>query len=176
MAWLDAFFQWFAAFFPRIVVVNTTEGGVKWRLGKEIHEVKPGILIYWPLITETKLYPIARQAVDLKIQTIVTRDDRTIAVGGMIVYDVRDVVALLTSTFEPDQTIKDITASAIHDAICPLSYEEVKEGTRTGTLDRSLKEEAKKQLAPYGVRVIKVTLTDMAPAMVVKVMSAVSQD
>jgi antitoxin component of RelBE/YafQ-DinJ toxin-antitoxin module len=45
----------------------------------------------------------------------------------------------------------------------------LKEKSRKGTLDTALKNEAKAALEEYGVKVVKVMLTDMAPARVLRI-------
>ena len=50
------------------------------------------------------------------------------------------------------------------------------EQQRTGELDRKLKAEARKELERYGVRVLKMTLTDLAPVRVLKIVQATTTD
>ena len=51
-----------------------------------------------------------------------------------------------------------------------MTWEELKVGQRKGTLDTKLKNSAREVLKEYGVNVIKVQLTDLAPARVYKIM------
>jgi regulator of protease activity HflC (stomatin/prohibitin superfamily) len=122
------------------------------------------------------MYPIARQAVDLRTQTFVTSDDKSVAVGGLIVYEIKDIAAILAHTFDPEETIRDITASAIHDVCCQKSWEDLKQGQRSGSLDRELRREVAKGLDSYGVKVLKTTLTDLAPCRVLKLIQSTSKD
>jgi regulator of protease activity HflC (stomatin/prohibitin superfamily) len=117
-----------------------------------------------------------RQTVDLRAQTLCTTDDKSIVVGGMIVYEIYDIEAIVARTFEPDDTIKDISLSAIHDVCCQKSWDELKEAQRTGALNRELKKEAARELDKFGVKVLKTTLTDMALCRVIKLMTSVAKD
>jgi hypothetical protein len=47
---------------------------------------------------------------------------------------------------------------------------------RRGTLDTKLKNAAKKQLEDYGVRVMKVQLTDLAESRVLRLVQSMSKD
>jgi hypothetical protein len=49
-------------------------------------------------------------------------------------------------------------------------------GLRAGALDRELREEAAKGLKSYGVKVLRTTLTDLAPARVLKIVQSTSKD
>jgi regulator of protease activity HflC (stomatin/prohibitin superfamily) len=176
LAWISQIAEWLGRFVPRWVILDTTMGAVKFVRGARAVPLRAGVHVYWPVTTTLQTYPTARQADGLPSQTIVTADDRAIAVGGMIVYEVDDIEKILAHTFQPEQTIRDIAMTAFHDVCCQLSWAEIKEQQRKGTLDTKLKNAAKKELEPYGVRVLKTMLTDLAPCRVIKLIQSTSQD
>lgn len=175
-AWIGQLASWLGAFFPRWVIINPTKKGLKYVRGKRIVPLGPGIHWYWPVLTEFDWYPAVRQADDLRSQTVVTADDKVIVVGGMIVYEVIDIVKLLPCTHSPQKMIEDMTITSIHDVCCKFTWDELKMGQRKGTLDTKLKNETQKQLDEYGVKVFKVQLTDLAPTRVLKLLQSTSQD
>lgn len=131
----------------------------------------PGWHWYWPFMTKFVEYPVARQAVDLRAQTIVTKDDKTIVVGGLIVFEITNIELAIAHTYDIEDTIKDISLSAIHDVVCQYNWDELKEAQRNGKLNKRLREEVRRGLQPYGVRLIKATLTDLAICRVLKIMT-----
>lgn len=175
-AWLGRLVEWVGQFFPRWIVLDTTQGAVKFVRGFKVVPLKPGIHWYWPATTTIAQYPTARQADDLRTQTFVTTDDKVIAVGGMVIYEVTDIEPLLAHTYKPAQTVTDIALTAIHDVCCKLSWDEIKKEQRKGTLDTKLRRETQKQLEPYGVRVLKTMLTDLSPTKVYKLIQSTSND
>jgi regulator of protease activity HflC (stomatin/prohibitin superfamily) len=175
-AWIGQIFEWFGKFIPRWVIINRTEGGVKYVRGREVKVLAPGIHWYWPAITEIDTYPTARQADRLQTQTMSTTDDITIIVGGLLVYKVEDVGKLLPTTFEPSIAIKDIALTAVHDVCCEMDWATLKLEQRKGTLNTKLKNAAQKELADYGVKVIKLMLTDLAKCRVLKLSQSMSQE
>lgn len=169
LAWIGQIAEWLGRFFPRWVVLDTTEGMIKFVRGSRIVVCDPGgVYWWWPATTTVTQYPMARQAETLQTQTIVTTDDKTIIVGGMIIYSVHDLKALITTTFNAETTIKDIALTAVHDVCCQMSWDELKAEQRKSTLDTKLKNAAQKALKDYGVTVIKVMLVDLAPSRVVR--------
>jgi regulator of protease activity HflC (stomatin/prohibitin superfamily) len=175
--WLSKAMEWFAKWIPALVILDTRSAGVKWVRGGKVKVCKPGgLYLYWPLVTTFDCYPVVRQADDLRTQTIVTSDDKTISIGGMVVYEISDIEALLTKVHSAERTINDITLTAIHDVCCQMTWEELKQEQRKGTLDTKLKNAAKRALEEYGVCVIKTMLTDLAPCRVLKVVQSVSND
>lgn len=176
LAWVGWIAEWIGKFIPRWEILDLTEGAVKFVRGKRPVYCGPGIHWYWPLLTFWQKYPIARQADRLQTQTIVTKDDKVIVVGGMVVYSVSDLLVLLTTAHSAATTIRDITLTSIHDVVCKMTWDELKDEQRRSTLDTKLKNATQKQLDDYGVKVVKVMLTDMAPARVLKLMQSTSQE
>lgn len=175
-AWIGAIAEWFGQFVPRILILNTTMGAVKFVRGARAVPLASGMHIWWPLTTEVITYPVARQTDNLRTQTIVTSDSHTIVVGGMVVYEVSDIEKLVAHTYHPQDTIKDVSMTAIHDVCCLMTWEELKTAQRDGRLDRRLRSETHSALKPYGIQVLKVQLTDLAPARVLKLIQSQSQD
>ena len=174
--WVGDLVRWVAQFVPRWVILDTTEGAVKFVRGSNPVALGPGIHWYWPMMTTFQSYPTARQADNLRAQTIVTEDDKVIAVGGMLVYEVADIEKLLAHTHNASTTVTDIALTAVHDVCCQLSWDALKTEQRKGTLDTKLKNTAQKALVEYGVKVIKLMLTDLAPCRVLKLMQSTSQE
>jgi regulator of protease activity HflC (stomatin/prohibitin superfamily) len=174
LEWIGQLIEWVGKFIPRWVIMDTTEGGVKFVCGKNAKGIGPGIHWYWPLVTTIVMYPTARQADNLRSQTMVTQDDRVIVVEGMIVYSVTDVLTLLSTSHSAATTIKDIALTAVHDVCCNMSLTELMSENRRGTLDTKLKNAAQKVLASYGVKVEKMMLIELAPCRVLKLIQTTS--
>lgn len=175
-AWIGQIFDWVGKFIPRWIILNPTEGGVKYVRGWKVVPLKPGIHWYWPAVTTFDQYPTARQADRLQTQTMESADNKTFIVGGLLVYQVTDVGKLLPTTFEPAVAIKDIALSAIHDVCCRMDWKALKLEQQKGTLDTKLKNYAQRQLDDYGVKVVKLMLTDLAPCRVLKLSQSTSQE
>lgn len=168
--------EWVGKFIPRWEQVAPWEAAVKIVKGTRVIVCPAGIHWWWPVTSRFVRHPIARQTNNLKTQTITLADGKVVAVGGLCVFEIKDIKAAIVDTYDPDDTIKDISLSAIHDTICLLTWDQLLEQQRSGELDRKLKVEAKRELDRYGVRVLKMTLTDLAPAKVLKIVQATTVD
>lgn len=175
-AWIGYLVEWFARFIPRQVILNTTEGAVKFKRGHTPVYCGPGIHWYWPWRSQWQAFPMVRQPLDLRTQTITTVDGRTIAVGGLIVYEIIDLLKLVPTTYQPDQAVAEMTLPAIHSVCSRLTWEQLQRENRRGTLDTKLRRMAQKVLSSYGVRVIQVQLTDLTPCRAIRLISTVSND
>lgn len=168
LGWLGRLIEWFGQWIPRWIIVRSTHAGVKWVRGSKVVTIEPGIHFYWPVTTEVLVYPTARQAANLRPQTLVTTDDRTILVSGLLVYEVRDIDKLIAQTFDPDDTVEEIALGVINGVCCKKSWQEIRDDHESGKLDREMLHRSRLALAPYGVYVLRATLTDLAPARVIK--------
>lgn len=175
--WIGQLIEWFGQFIPRALVVNITQGAVKMRLGNEITELLPGkVHIYWPFISTVKIVDTARQTLDLTTQTFDTKDGICVLASGMITYQVNDVVALLTTVYDPDNTIRDVGMSTVQEVLVRYTYEELKSGNEAGTLKKELAREAQRELKTYGIKVLKVGIKDLAKTTLYKVALEQSTD
>jgi hypothetical protein len=71
---------------------------------------------------------------------------------------------------------QELAASAVHDICCDYDYAVLQEKKRRGTLKTELKNEAQKQLAEYGVRVLKLQITSLARCRVYKVSQSTASE
>jgi regulator of protease activity HflC (stomatin/prohibitin superfamily) len=176
LGWIGAIIEWIGQWIPRWIVLDTTQGAVKFVYGKRLIAQTGGIVCWWPAVTKLVTYPIARQANDLRAQTIVTKDGKPYIVGAMIVYEVEDLVKILGQTWDADDTIRDIALSVIHDVLVQYEAEPLMAAVRSGDLDKDLRHEARKGLAPYGIKVVKLTLTDLAPCAVYRLVGSMPSE
>jgi regulator of protease activity HflC (stomatin/prohibitin superfamily) len=176
LAWIGKIAAWLGDFIPRWVILDTTEGAVKYVRGCKAVALGPGIHFYWPVTTTLTHYPTAFQADRLQTQTLVTTDDKVIIVGAMISYSVTDILPLVAGTHSALTTVKNLAMTAVHDVCCRMSWEELKGEQRKGTLDTKLRNMAQRMLMRYGVKVEQLTLIDLAPARVLKLMQSTSNE
>lgn len=166
--WLGHIIEWFGNFIPRVKIVRATHGGIKFRHGKKAIEIKPGICIYWPIVTEVDIFPVARQTHNLPSQVLTTRDGRKVVFDGILVYHVHDLVAAYgAKNWDVSDTINDITMCAVTSVIKSHDFSYLLEHL-TDEITKKLTQEARKKLKRYGIRVHLVGVTSFATAIVIK--------
>lgn len=167
LAWLGHIIEWFGSLIPRLRVVRSTHGGVRFRHGKDAQPIKPGLRVYWPIVTELDILPVVRQTHNLPSQSLTTKDDKTIVVSGVVVYEIRDVVSALAKNWDISDTINDITMCAITQVITSHDYAYILENI-TGSVQNDLTHVTRRKLKSYGIRVYRTALTDFSRALVIK--------
>ena len=155
---------------PKLVIIRTTHEGVKFKYGSIVTKVsstnglgllkKTGIHMYWPLITEIEVIPIKRQTADLHSQYLSTKDNVTIGLSGILVYEISDVVKTLTACFNYEETIPELALASIKKVVITYDYKHLHE--QGNLVDKHLTKEMRVFLKPYGVKVISVCLSDFS--------------
>jgi regulator of protease activity HflC (stomatin/prohibitin superfamily) len=179
LGWLGDIFRMILSFIPRIILVRTTHQGVKWKWGYNvcelnhdngvrilklrkhripIHFPRTGIHIYWPLVSEYEVVPIKRQTVNMVPQYLMTEDGQTVGVSGILVYEIGDVEKLLTECYDYDETIRDLSLATVKDIITANQLRYIQ--THGKEIDKQLTLTLREQLRRFGVRTIRVTLSD----------------
>ena len=155
--------------FPHLKIVKATQGGLKMRRGNELTVVGPGLHWWWPLITTLDVITTVRDTLDLNGQTLVTKDGKSILASGMVMYSIKDVEKLLTSSPDYTSTICDVCMNCIHDIFIKYEWEQLKAGILDGSIGKELKRSAQAELGEFGIKVISLGLKDLAPVRVLKV-------
>lgn len=151
---------------PRLTIIRATHNAVKWKRGKHPRPVKPGLTMWWPLITEMDQIVVARQTLNLPTQTLMTRDKKQIIVGAFVVYNIKDAVqAIGERNWDVESTVGDITQAAIVEEITKRTLDDLLTGIsggRESELNRELTENCRGQLRQFGVHVGRCGLTDFS--------------
>lgn len=188
--WIGQIAAWFGQWVPRWIVLNSTEGAVRfntlrlrdlarfrWDPSVKMEVLGPGFHFWWPAVTELKMWIVARQSINLTTQTLTTKDGKVIAVGAVMVFKFDDVLKVIAHTYDPDATIRAVAAGVVQRVCSQASWEELQRVKDEGILDQHLKRSLTKALRRrFGVRVLDATLTDFSPCRVIKIIQSTSSD
>lgn len=162
LAFFDRLFVWV----PRVELIRSTHGGVKWRshiwkIGSEpdVVELKPGLHWYWPVTTEICFVVTARQPTDITPMSILTFDGQSIVISASVIFRVNDVVkAIGEKNWDVDAVVVDITQGIIFHAVRSKTFEDLCQNS--DQLIEELTENAKNELRKFGILVERVLLKD----------------
>jgi regulator of protease activity HflC (stomatin/prohibitin superfamily) len=175
-AWIGQIVAWFGQFIPRLVILDPTQGAIKYKRGKNPIALDAGLHVYWPLVTTFEIYPTARQTDRLETQVMETKDGKTFLVSGTLTYAVEDISKLLPFVAFPTRNTIDVAMTALHDVCCDFDWAELQSEQRRGTLKTKLRNEAQHQLGEYGIKVVKLQLNTLARCRVLKVSQSTASE
>jgi regulator of protease activity HflC (stomatin/prohibitin superfamily) len=161
MTWFGELARFFAKWFPRILVVQWSQGGVKYPRGKVRRVLKPGVHVYWPLLTPVETCEVVRQVIETQVQLLRTKDRVTVAVSCVLEFEVSDVMKFLSECAEPDEAVASVSLGAVKDVITEMTYGD--DGSEQDEMDHDLLKALRKSLRPYGVRLLTARLSNLAP-------------
>lgn len=162
LEWINDIIQAILTIFPRPVIIRATHGGIKWRYGKDVKELKPGWHIWWPLVTEVETIVTARQTYNTPTQALMTKDKHEVVVGAVVVYSINDIaMAIGQRNWDVDTTVNDITQAAIVKVITQWNLNDILIDMNE-EVKKQLTLACKKEMRQFGVYVHKVALTDFS--------------
>lgn len=188
LAWVGWIAEWIGQFVPRFTTLDMTEGAVKTEgffLPTRVRRCKddarvtvlgPGLHWWWPATSRWEIYPVEFQTDNLPSQTIETSDGVPVTVGGMISYKVADIGKLLPRCHSPVMAIRTVTMPAIHQVVCRLTWDGLREEQRKGTINTKLRNSAQKRLTEFGIEIDAVELTDLVRTRVFRLIQSTQQD
>ena len=92
MEWLKDLIDRLLSIFPRVVILTPYEAGIRFTLGKYYRQIGAGWYVYWPLIQRVEWMEIQTQVMDLRSQSVRTKDGKSTVVSGAIQYSIKDIV------------------------------------------------------------------------------------
>jgi len=177
LAWIGQIAEWVGQFIPRRVVLDTTEGAVHTVNGKDPVFCAPGkAWWWWPWNSNFDKFPVVRQTVSIETQTMVSLDNKTFIASGTLTYSVTDLLKLLTTTHDADTAVAEIASTTLSDVLPSLTWDALLAEQRKGTIKTKLKNGAQRELAEYGVEVIRFKLNSLAPCRVLKISQSTASE
>jgi len=111
--WLKQIFDRLLSVFPRIFILTPYEAGVRFTFGKFVKAKKAGWYIIWPLFQRFIWLEIQSQVIDLRVQSVRTKDSQDAIVSGAIQYSIRDVEKAIINIQDIDKAIETVSLGVI---------------------------------------------------------------
>jgi regulator of protease activity HflC (stomatin/prohibitin superfamily) len=167
--WLTKILDLIISFVPRMVKIRKTHGGVRWPRCGEPVEMKPGISVVWPLVTDWEVVVVARQTEPLPPQSLTLADGTQVTVKGICVYSICDVVAAFGErNWDISSTVGDLSLAAISEVVCRLDKEKIKHMSKVSA---QITRRARAKLEEYGVRVEKCSLIEISLSRTIRLLA-----
>ena len=168
--WLASILDIFGSFFPRFVHIRTTHQGVKWPFCGQPKAMKPGLRFVWPLVDQYEIIVVARQTDTLPPQCLTIADGTTVAVKGLAIYSVEDIVlAYGTKNWDVTTTVQDLCMAAITEVVSKLEKSDLRDLAKiNGRITRRVRS----WLTEYGIRLEKCRLVEVSVARTLRLLGS----
>jgi hypothetical protein len=95
------------------VIIQPWEQGIKVRLGKKITKLDNGMYFKIPYIDSIYVQETRLRVVGLPVQTLTTKDGKTLTITGAVGTNITDVSKLYNTLYHAETTIRNIAMSEI---------------------------------------------------------------
>ena len=144
--------------FPRICILGPHEAGVRLTFGKRVAKVGAGWWLWWPLIQRFIYMEVTPQVIDLRAQSIRTKDNESTVVSGAIQYSIRDAKKAILDVQDMDKSLEILALGIIFDFVHSRRLEECGD---IGVLKAEILKGIKEAAAGWGLKIEKVYITDL---------------
>lgn len=158
MEWLKEIFDKLLSVFPCIIIIAPYEAAVRITCGKACTPLYKGWYMYWPLIQRVIWMEIQTQVVDLRVQSVRTKDSKDIIISGAVQYNIKNIYNAIVNIQDVDKAIETLSLGIILEFVHNKTLSECQdvEGLKSEIL-KGLREAAK----GWGIKVEKVFITDL---------------
>jgi regulator of protease activity HflC (stomatin/prohibitin superfamily) len=157
MEWLKELFEKLLSVFPKIFIVAPYEAGVRITFGKRLRPKKSGWYIIWPLIQRFVWMEIQTQVVDLRVQSVRTKDDKDIVISGAIQFTIKDIEKAIINIQDIDKAIETVALGIIVDFIHSKTLQECSD---VDNIKVEILKGLRDVVRNWGVKIERVFITD----------------
>lgn len=158
MEWLQQVFDRFLSVFPRIQLIPPNQSAVRVTFGKHVKVLNPGWYIYWPLIQIVDWAIIKTQVVDLRAQSVGTKDKKSIVVSGAIQYSIRDIKRALLEVQDYDKSLETLALGIIFEFVSNKRFDEC---LNIEQLKSEILKGVREAAQGWGIKIERVYITDL---------------
>jgi regulator of protease activity HflC (stomatin/prohibitin superfamily) len=129
------------------VIVQPWEQALRVRCGKNIRLVHGGIYFKIPYIDSFYIQQVRLRVISLPMQTVTSKDGKTITLAGSIGYQITDIKKMYTNLYHPELTLSNIVMNELAQYIYTNDLLDIKVD------EIEVKMTAKMQGLDYGISV-----------------------
>jgi len=99
------------------IIIQPWEQGIRVRAGVQTKKLFAGIYFRIPYIDSTWVQECRIRSVSISMQTLTTKDLKTITLNSALVYQIEDIEKLYKTLFHPEATIVNMAMSEVSDFV-----------------------------------------------------------
>jgi len=159
---LEVIFQNLMSLFP-FVIIKSYARGVRWTLGRNPKELKPGP--HWRvwLIHQVEEYNVVDEVLDLPVQSVITKDDKPICFSVNIGFRVTDVVTHCTGVQDFNESTAGLAMTHLAQRVREKTLADLVAEGGLKDLEKSLEGTLTTRLKAWGATVFSVGFINFAP-------------
>ena len=158
MEWLRELIQRLTCFIPRPLILTDYEAGIRVTWGKWNKVIASGLFWYIPLFQKIIYMDVQTQVVDLRGQSVHTKDGKHIIVSGAMQYSIKDVYKAVFNVQDVDKSLETLALGVILEYVNNRTLEECQE---VNGLKKEILKGIKEAAHGWGVKIERIYITDL---------------
>ena len=146
-------------FFAGLRIVNQYERAVKFRLGRYVKTLQPGLRWVIPLIERIKKVDIRVITTDIPAQEVITKDNVPMKVNGVVFFKVINSEKAILEVEEYKYAISQLAQSALRDMTGKAELDSVL--AKREEIGNQIQKIVDKETDPWGIKVTDVKIKDI---------------
>ena len=140
-------------------IVKEYESGVKFRFGKFVKVLRPGIRLVIPIIHEYKKIDLRTITQDVPEQKCITKDNVTITINAVVYYRVFDAKIAVLEVKDAFFAVTQLAQTTLRNSLGGFKLDELLSNLKV--ISREIKEIVDTETDPWGIKVEKVEIKDI---------------
>ncbi|BBG22728.1 Stomatin [Sulfuracidifex tepidarius] len=140
-------------------VVKEWEKAVVLRLGRLLGLKGPGIIFLIPFVDKPIIVDLRINSVDVPSQSIITRDNVSVAIDAVVYYKVVDAQKAVTTVFNYNVAVLNLAQTSLRDIAGQMELDEIL--TKRESINLKLQEILDTITEGWGIKVTQVTIRDI---------------
>lgn len=161
MDWLNQIFAKILSIFPTRSIIAPHERGIRITFGNRVRVLEPGWYLWWPIIQEIIFAEIVPQVVDLRTQSVKTKDGKNVIVGGGIQYRIINIKNAILNVQDFDKALETLALGIILEFVAKRTLEDCED---IETLKAEILDGVKNAAGSWGLKIQRIFVTDFGDA------------
>jgi len=150
------------------IVIGPNEIGVRTFCGKREYQIGPGFHLYFPFVGEVMHVNVTEQVVDVRSQSITTKDNVTVAVGISIAYEIVNAIKAIYRVNDFDQSLCNESLRVVEGYVMDHTFDECRDSESMKTF--VLVNLRKVATDRWGIKIHRIGRTEFAKHRVIRLM------
>jgi regulator of protease activity HflC (stomatin/prohibitin superfamily) len=161
MTWIEVLFRYLRELWP-FYIVRSFEQGVRFRFGRDIARLGPGIYFNWWFVESIEIVTVVADVINLPTQTITCKDGKPVTFSANVEYEVEDARKMYCSVTNFGDSLRNAAMGHLAKRVRDWTTADLADSQ--AELERSLRGTLTTYVRDWGVKIKEVRLTDMVAA------------
>jgi regulator of protease activity HflC (stomatin/prohibitin superfamily) len=140
-------------------IIREYESGVKFRFGKYVQKLKPGLRLVIPIVHEIRRIDLRTITQDVPQQKCLTKDNVTITINAVVYFRVSDAEKAVLQVKDAYFAVTQLAQTTLRNSIGGVELDELLSNLKE--ISKEIKNIVDFETDPWGIKVEKVEIKDI---------------